>query len=62
MHMVGYAVYLMANVAHHSEAPHVHHGKFRTIFLDSKCSTLDTQDGLHKTLDGKCNTLQLGFL
>ena len=62
MHMMGYAVYLMANVVHHSEAPHVHDSKFRTISLDSKCSTLATQDGLHKTPDGKCNTLWLGFL
>ena len=60
--MMGYAVYLMANVVHHSEFPHVHDSKFRTISLDSKRSTLDTQDGLHKTLDRKCNTLQLGFL
>ena len=62
MHMMGYTIYFMANVVHHSEAPHVHDSKFRTISLDSKCSTLDTQDGLHKKLDGKCNTLQLGFL
>ena len=59
MHMMGYAVYLMANVVHHSEAPHVHDSKFRTISLDTNVTNvtndtnkflipLDTQDGLHK--------------
>ena len=62
MHMMGYAVHLMANVVHHREAPHVHDGKFGRISLDSKCSTLDTRDGLHKTLEGKCNTFKLGSL
>ena len=62
MHMMGYAVHLRANVIHHSEAPHVHNGKCKATSLDSKCSTLDTQDGLHQTLDGNCNTLQLGSL
>ena len=59
---MGYAVQLRASVVHHSEAPRVHNGKYRIISVDSKCSTLDTQDGLHKTPDGKYNTLQLGSL
>ena len=43
--MIGYAVHLMANAVHPSEAPEVHPVLF--LMLD---------DGLCSTLDGKCST------